>query len=121
MARDGELAWLAGRAYGSPWLAIDQALVDQFADVTGDHQFIHVDPVRAADTAFGGAIAHGFLLLSLLPQLHAASNRPALPALAMAVNYGFDRIRFIAPVRVGSRVRAHFEVATIVEKRSGEW
>lgn len=121
MAQGGELGWLAGCCYGSPWLLIDQPMVDQFAQVTGDHQFIHIDPVRAADTPFGGTIAHGFLVLSLLPQLHAMSDRPPIPAIAMAVNYGFDRIRFVTPVRVGSRVRARFQVAAIVEKRPGEW
>lgn len=112
---------LVGRQYASPWQVIDQALVSRFAEVTGDHQFIHVDPVGASATPFGGTIAHGFLLLSILPQLHAAAERPRVPQLAMAINYGFDRVRFVSPVRTGSRVRAVFAIADIAERRAGEW
>jgi len=121
MSQADALQRLVGCSYGSPVLRIDQQLVDAFAQLTGDHQYIHVDPERAALTPFGGTIAHGFLLLSLLPQLHAQSDRPALPTLAMAVNYGFDRVRFVTPVRVGSAVRAQFSVASLIEKRPGEW
>lgn len=121
MSQADALQRLVGCSYGSPVLRIDQQLVDAFAQLTGDHQYIHVDPERAALTPFGGTIAHGFLLLSLLPQLHAQSDRPALPTLAMAVNYGFDRVRFVTPVRVGSAVRARFSVASLTEKRPGEW
>ena len=103
------------------WHEITQGEIQMFADATHDQYWIHTDPVRAADGPFGGTIAHGFLLLSLLPQLHAQSDRPALPTLAMAVNYGFDRVRFVTPVRVGSAVRAQFSVASLFEKRPGEW
>jgi len=94
------------------WLAIDQGQVDSFADCTHDHQFIHVDPERAAKTPFGGTIAHGFLTLSLLPKLQAGlPNEPgAYQGLVMAVNYGLDKVRFPSPVRVGKRVRARREL-----------
>ncbi len=86
----------------SEWLTIDQERVDQFAECTGDHQFIHVDPEKAAKTPFGGTIAHGFLSLSLIPKL--MEGLLVLPeGLKMAVNYGLDTVRFIQPVRVGSR------------------
>lgn len=99
-----------GRVHTSGWLAIDQDMIDRFADNTGDHNFIHVDPVRAAQTPFGGSVAHGFLLLSLLTRLVAAA--PFLSQAGVGVNYGFDKIRFVAPVPAGARVRA---VATLTE------
>jgi len=94
------------------WMQIDQEIVNQFADVTRDHQFIHVDPERAKQTPFGGPIAHGFLTLSLLTHLSASAN-PENPdpkrfeGLMMGVNYGFEKVRFISPVKVGSRIRVH--------------
>jgi acyl dehydratase len=94
------------------WMQIDQEIVDQFADVTRDHQFIHVDPERAKQTPFGGPIAHGFLTLSLLTHLGGSAN-PENPdprrfdGIMMGVNYGFEKVRFISPVKVGSRIRAH--------------
>jgi acyl dehydratase len=109
-----------GRAYVSPWLLVDQGMIDRFADVTGDHQFIHVDPERAAQTPFGGTIAHGFLLLSLLVRLQAEAGRPRPEGVRMGVNYGFDRVRFTAPVRSGSRVRGRFTLASVEEKRPGQ-
>jgi len=108
-----------GYMYCSEWLAVDQAMIDRFADATGDHQFIHVDPVAAAQTPFGGTVAHGFLTLSLLSQLHAAF--PAPDGLKMGLNYGFDRVRFIHPVRAGSRIRAVSKVAAFEEKRPGQF
>jgi acyl dehydratase len=94
------------------WFEVTQDLIDQFADVTLDHQFIHVDPERAKATPFGTTIAHGFLTLSLLTHLGKGTNDPdADPAryegMLMGVNYGFDKVRFINPVKVGSRIRAH--------------
>ena len=112
---------LQGATYASPWFVIDQQLVDQFADVTGDHQFIHVDVERAAQTPFGGTIAHGFLLLAILPQLHAQSDRPPVPDVTMGINYGFDRVRFVSPVRTGSRVRARFTVERLTPVQPGTW
>ena len=104
----------------SPWIEISQETIDSFADVTGDHQFIHVDPEAAARTPFGGTIAHGFLTLSLLSQM-AAHAMLAPDGRKMAVNYGFDRVRFLAPVRSGNRVRGRFTLAAMNEKRPGQW
>lgn len=99
------------------WVAIDQARIDKFAEATGDFQWIHVDPVRAAKGPFGATIAHGYLTLSLaslfLPQLMETRN------VAMGVNYGTDRVRFPAPVRVGSRVRARGEILSAEELKGG--
>ena len=100
-----ELAELEpGTALGvSGWVRVDQRMIDTFADATGDHQWIHVDPARAADGPFGRTIAHGYLTLSLLPRLVQQVYR--VEGVRMAVNYGLDRVRFIAPVPVDSRVR----------------
>jgi len=104
----------------SDWVLIDQARIDAFADVTEDHQFIHVDPEAAAKTPFRGTVAHGFLTLSLLSRMaDGVMLRPE--SLRMAVNYGFERVRFMAPVRAGKRVRGHFQLATAEEKRAGQW
>lgn len=111
----------AGSAIGtSPWIEISQKDIDTFADVTGDHQFIHVDPEAAARTPFGGTVAHGFLTLSLLSQM-AAGVMLVPENLRMAVNYGFEKVRFIAPVRSGKRVRGHFTLVSAEEKRPGQW
>ena len=109
---------VAGAVLGpTPWLRIDQPRIDGFADVTGDHQWIHVDPERAKDSPFGSTIAHGYLTLSLcnyfLPQLLVVRN------VAMGVNYGADRVRFPTPVRVGSRIRGRGEVLACVEVGGG--
>lgn len=104
----------------SEWLLIDQERVNQFADCTGDHQFIHLDEEKAKQTPFGGTIAHGFLSLSLIPALSAGlAIRPE--GLKMAVNYGLDSVRFIQPVRVGSRVRMQLTVVDVTEKNPGQW
>ncbi|MCW2903681.1 MAG: putative enoyl-CoA hydratase 1 [Streptosporangiaceae bacterium] len=86
------------------WFTVDQSRVDGFADMTEDHQWIHVDPDRAADGAFGATVAHGFLTLSLIPYFVNALRR--IQGVRMGVNYGLNKVRFPAPVRVGSRVRA---------------
>ena len=104
----------------SPWIEIGQQSIDTFADVTGDHQFIHVDPAAAAQTPFGGTVAHGFLTLSLLSQM-AASVMYVPGHLKMAVNYGFEKVRFIAPVRSAKRVRGRFTLASMEEKKPGQW
>ena len=94
------------------WMDINQDIINQFADVTLDHQFIHVDPEKAKATPFGTTIAHGFLTLSLLTHLGASAN-PENPdpkrfeGIVMGVNYGFEKVRFVSPVKVGSRIRAH--------------
>ena len=104
----------------SEWLLIDQERVNQFADCTGDHRFIHLDEEKAKQTPFGGTIAHGFLSLSLIPALSAGlAIRPE--GLKMAVNYGLDSVRFIQPVRVGSRVRMQLTVVDVTEKNPGQW
>ena len=106
----------------SDWVEVTQAMIDRFAEATGDHQFIHVDPERAAATPFGGTIAHGFLTLSLMPLL--ASKVPDAPRLAgarMGVNYGGDRVRFLTPVRSGSRVRGRFKLLSFEEKKPGQF
>jgi acyl dehydratase len=103
----------------SSWLLVDQARIDAFADATEDRQFIHTDPPAAAGTAFGGTIAHGFLTLSLLSRM--AAEAMLLPdGLKMAVNYGFDRIRFLTPVRSGKRVRGRFTLDSVEEKAAGQ-
>lgn len=104
----------------SDWLVVDQQRVDQFADCTGDHQFIHVDPEKAAQTPFGGTIAHGFLSLSLIPLL--MGDLLVVPeGTRMGVNYGLDSLRFIQPVRVGSRVRLAVTLLDAYEKNPGQW
>ncbi len=109
-----------GRDIGtSDWITVTQDRIDQFADATEDRQFIHVDPVAAAQTPFGGTIAHGFLSLSLLSRM--AADVMQLPdTTKMAVNYGLDRVRFIAPVRAGKRVRGHFTLAAADDKAPGQ-
>ncbi len=104
----------------SSWLEMTQERVNLFADATNDHQFIHTDPVKAAQTPFGGTIAHGFLTLSLLPFLMSEKATP-VEGVRMGVNYGSDRIRFMAPVHVGSRIRAHQELLEAKEKLPGQW
>jgi acyl dehydratase len=94
----------------SDWIVVDQTMINAFADATHDHQFIHVDPERAADSPFGGTIAHGFLTLSLL----SAMNYDCLPKVreqTMGINYGFDTVRFVAPVKSGARIRGRFILA----------
>ncbi len=103
----------------SSWLTVDQARIDAFADATEDRQFIHTDPQAAAQTPFGGTIAHGFLTLSLLSRMGAEAM--LLPdGMKMAINYGFDRVRFLAPVRSGSRVRGRFVLDSVEEKAPGQ-
>ena len=104
----------------SPWLEITQERVQQFADATNDHQFIHLDPERAAKTPFGGTIAHGFLSLSLLTYLNNQSG-VAPENLEMVINYGSDKVRYLAPVRVGKRIRSVQTVTDATEKRPGQW
>lgn len=107
---------LLGQELGvSRWFAIDQARIDAFADVTEDHQFIHVDPARAAATPFGGTVAHGFLSLSMLAAM-AFDAQPSIAGRAMAVNYGFDRVRMLTPVRSGARVRGRFVLREIIDR-----
>lgn len=95
----------------SEWMVVEQERIDRFAEATGDHQWIHVDPERAKDGPFGATIAHGFLTLSLLPPLLNSLYR--VDNVTMAVNYGLDKVRFMAPVRVDSKIRATAKVLTV--------
>ena len=115
-----EIRTRVGQELGvSSWLTVDQARIDAFADATEDHQFIHVDPAAAAAAGFGGTIAHGFLSLSLLSRM--AAEVMLLPeGLKMAVNYGLDRVRFLAPVKSGKRVRGRFVLDSVEEKAPGQ-
>ncbi len=111
----------AGKITGtSPWVEVSQQMINTFADATNDHQFIHVDEVRAkAETPFGGTIAHGFLTLSLL----SGFVEKALPRIAdskMGINYGFDKVRFLMPVNSGKKVRGHFKLLECSERKPGE-
>jgi len=104
----------------SSWIEIDQQRIDTFADATEDHQFIHIDAQAAAAAGLGGTIAHGFLSLSLLSRM--AADASLLPdGLKMALNYGLDRVRFLAPVRSGKRIRGRFTLDSIEEKAPGQW
>ena len=106
-----ELQALIGKAVGtSDWFLIDQARIDQFAKVTGDEQWIHVDPVRAAAGPYGSTVAHGYLTLSLVPVMVRSAFK--IGDVRMTVNYGLNRVRFPAPVPAGSRLRGHFKLMT---------
>jgi len=104
----------------SDWLDIDQARINAFADATLDHQFIHVDENRAKEGPFGTTIAHGFLSLSLLPHFMETMGA-AVEGTMMAINYGFDKVRFLQPVKVGSRVRAKATLLDVQKKRAGQY
>jgi len=110
---------LVGTEVGvSDWILVDQAKIDVFADATGDHQFIHVDPVKAAATPFGTTIAHGYLTLSLLPVMTYGAM-PGIEGTKMGVNYGHNKVRFMAPVKSGSRVRGRFKLADVTVRKDG--
>ena len=102
----------------SGWFMIDQDRIDHFADDTEDHQFIHVNPEAAKATPFGGTIAHGFLTLSMLSAMMEALEKPAVQ---MSINYGFNKVRFLSPVKSGKRIRGHFKLLELDEKRPGQW
>ena len=115
-----ELPAYIGKEVGiSDWLLIDQARIDQFAEATGDFQYIHVDPKRAAETPFGTTIAHGFLTLSLMSMMGARNGSIKLQNTVMGINYGLDKVRFITPVKVGSRIRTRFQLVEANEKKPG--
>jgi len=103
----------------SSWVTIDQARIDAFADATDDRQFIHVDPAAAAQSPFGGTIAHGFLSLSLLSPMGIETVLQP-EGTRMTVNYGLDRVRFLAPVRAGKRIRGRFTLDSVEEKGPGQ-
>ena len=116
-----ELKDYVGKELGrSEWLTIDQERINLFAEATGDFQFIHVDPVKAAQTPFGSTIAHGLLSLSLMPKL--MEDILILPeGVKMVVNYGLDSVRFIQPVKVDSKVRLKVDMVEVTEKKPGQW
>jgi acyl dehydratase len=112
---------LVGKPVGtSSWVLVDQDMINRFAEVTNDHQFIHVDPVMAKLTPFGGTVAHGLLTLSLLPSM-AYEVMPKPEGTKMAANYGYNKIRFVAPVYSGKRIRAHFTLVEYSEPKPGRW
>jgi acyl dehydratase len=121
MTKPSELASLIGQEIGvSRWIEIDQARIDAFAKITEDEQFIHVDPEAAKATPFGGTIAHGFLTLSLASAMSYDAVTP-LEGVVMGVNYGFDKLRFLAPVPAGSKVRGRFRLLSADDKGGGRW
>ena len=121
MPKPSELQSLIGTEVGvSSWIEIDQARIDAFAEVTNDHQFIHVNPELARQTPFGTTIAHGFLTLSLASGMSYEAVAP-LEGVVMGVNYGFDKLRFLAPVPVNSRVRGRFKLLSAEDKGGGRW
>ena len=116
MTKPSDLPSLIGQEVGvSRWLTVDQARIDAFARITEDEQFIHVDPERARATPFGGTIAHGFLTLSLASAMSYDALAP-LDGVVMGVNYGFDKLRFLAPVPAGSRIRGRFKLLSAEDK-----
>ena len=121
MTKPSDLQSLIGQEVGvSRWITVDQARIDAFARITEDEQFIHVDPERARATPFGGTIAHGFLTLSLASAMSYDAVAP-LDGVVMGVNYGFDKLRFLAPVPAGSRVRGRFRLLSAEDKGGGRW
>jgi acyl dehydratase len=116
-----ELKGRIGQEIGlSEWLLVDQDMINRFADLTHDHQFIHVDPVAAAHTPLGGTIAHGFLILSLLPKL-GESSQLTLAGATMGMNYGFEKVRMTGPVRAGKRIRGRFVLKDLLERAPQQW
>lgn len=103
----------------SDWLVVDQERIDQFADATGDHQWIHVDVERAKDGPFGTTIAHGYLTLSLLPQF--GWQVYTMEGVKAAINYGLNKVRFVQPVRVGSRLRSTLKLVSVTDAGNGSW
>ena len=117
-----ELKAKEGQSLGtSEWVVMSQERINQFAEATGDHQFIHVNEEAAKMTPFGGTIAHGFLTLSMIPYLSANSDLPRVDGVKMGVNYGGNKTRFISPVRSGKRIRGHWKLVELAEKRPGQW
>ena len=116
-----ELAAKLGQEIGvSDWMEISQERINIFADVTEDHQFIHIDEEKAKQTPFGGTIAHGFLTLSMLSAL-AGGISLVIDGIQMGINYGFEKIRFLQPVRAGKRIRGRFVLADATERKPGQW
>ena len=116
-----EFTAMVGKELGvSRWFEMDQKRINEFSQTTEDDQYIHVDPVRAAQTPFGGTVAHGFLTLSMLAAM-GFDAQPDIEGRVMAVNYGFDRVRMMSPVRSGSRIRARFVLKEIIDRGPNEF
>jgi len=116
------LASAVGEEIGvSEWYEVTQENVNKFADVTSDQQFIHIDPVKAAETPFGGTIAHGFYTLSMLSHFAGTGCGVTVEGTKMGVNYGCDKLRFIQPVRVGSRIRGRAVLIAAIEKKPDQY
>lgn len=112
-----QLGEYVGKEVGvTDWLEVDQDRINKFADATGDHQYIHIDAERAAETPFGTTIAHGFLTLSLLSMLGSKNGGMKLKNSVMGINYGLDKVRFINPVKVDAKIRARFQLISAEEK-----
>ncbi|NIB38023.1 MaoC family dehydratase [Pseudomaricurvus alkylphenolicus] len=121
IVKSKELPSLLGyQAEPTEWFEVTQDQINKFADTTLDHQFIHVDPAKAAETPFGGTIAHGFLTLSMISHFSQSFSVVAEDAV-MGLNYGFDKVRFLTPVKVNSRIRAHAEVTEVTQKSPGQF
>ncbi len=117
-----QLSDFIGKEVGvTDWVEIDQDRINKFADATVDHQYIHIDPERAAQTPFGTTIAHGFLTLSLMSMLSGMDGGLKLENTVMGINYGLDKVRFINPVKVGSKIRARFELSAGEEKKPNHY
>lgn len=104
----------------SDWVEVTQDMIDRFAEVTDDHQFIHVDPEAATQTPFGGTIAHGFLVLSMITKLARVADF-VMDGVYMGVNYGFEKVRMITPVKSGKRIRGRFVLKDMVERGPSQW
>ena len=117
-----DIAAKTGEVIGtSQWAEMSQDRINQFADATGDHQFIHINEEAAKQTPFGGTIAHGFLTLSMIPYLSAESDMPRMEGIKMGVNYGGNITSFIAPVRSAKGIRGVWKLLEMTEKRPGQW
>jgi len=115
-----KLASLIGTEVGqSDWITVDQDRINVFADVTEDHQFIHINEAAAKQTPFGGTIAHGFLTLSLLSKIAEGAGM-TVEGVKMGVNYGFEKVRFLSPVPSGSRIRGRFNLKSVEERKPGQ-
>ena len=112
--------WIGKETGTSEWITIDQERINAFADITEDHQFIHVNPEAAAQTPFGTTIAHGFLTLSMLSKL-ASGSVIVLNGVKMGVNYGFEKVRLMSPVKSGARIRGRFTLVSADERGGGQW
>ena len=117
---DGITSYIGQETGVSDWVTLDQERINQFADVTEDHQFIHIDPETAKKTPFGTTIAHGFLTLSMLSKL-ASGSVVVLEGVKMGVNYGFEKVRFVNPVKSGQKIRGRFTLMSADTKMPGQW